>query len=758
LLLLVVLAGGAYLFSGLLGATEWLRHTDEVRLEVARLQSTLLDAETGARGYLVTGLPAYLEPYDRARSIWKVQLDELRALTSDNPDQQARLHRLEVLVEAKLAAIASVRATYTAGQRGAALLPGMEEGRRVMDAARTELADMERAEAALDVERERAARRHWQGVAVLLAVSAAIFLALIASVAKQRRDADVRRARAEEEGRFLKDVFAGIEDGITLQDQAGRLIFANMNAARMIGFESVEALLAAPVAQLMERFELFDETGQPFPTERLPARAVLTGGRGHEPALVRYRVRATGEERWAMLQAYPVTDAGGHVMRAVNVFRDVTVERRAEERAAFLLRAVAELGASLDFEATLASLARLAVPVLADWCAVDIAEEGAEEAEGARRPRRLATAHVDPSKVAAVAELERRYPSDPNARTGVPEILRTGTAQLIPHIPRELLTAAAVDEEHQRLIDALELRSYMGVPLVVRGKVLGAITFVMAESRRVYTEVDLSFARDLADRAALAIENARLFSEAERGRREAEDQTRFAETFVGMLGHDLRNPLNAIIMTANLLRRRNPDDTGGIDRILSSSRRMSNMIAQLLDLTRSRIGGGIPLDRRGTDLGVVVGEVVDELRHSYPAREIAWSRPPDVHEPVDRDRLAQVVSNLVGNALEHGDPTKPVSVRLIAKGDAIELSVHNVGAPIPPALLPTLFEPFRLTIARGARSRGLGLGLFITQQIVVAHGGQVLVDSTPERGTTFRVVLPRAPVATMAPPPLQLVS
>ncbi len=749
-MLLAVLAGGAYSFSGLRGATEWLRHTDEVKIKIARLQSTLLDAETGARGYLVTGLPAYLGPYDRARGAWKRQLDEVRALTSDNPEQQVRLHRLETLIDGKLVSAASVRAAYDAGRRGDALLPGMEEGRRLMDAVRAELANMESAEATLDVEREHMTRRRWDEMAVLLAVSLFVLLGLIAAVAKQRRDADAQRARVDEEGRFLRDVFAGIDDGITLQDKDGRIVFANASAAHTIGFESVEALLAAPASQLVERFEMFDESGHPFPKERLPARAVLAGAPSQEPARMRYRVRATGEERWTMVQAFPVTDAGGKVVRAVNVFRDVTVERHAEERAAFLLRAIAELGASLDFEVTLGSLARLAVPVLADWCAVDVADEG--------RPRRVATAHVDPSKVAHVAELERRYPSDPNAPTGVPEIFRTGKAQLMAEIPHELLKAAALDEEHLRLIEALELRSYMGVPLIVRGKVLGAITFAMAESRRVYTEADLSFARDLADRASLAIENAQLFGEAERRRQEAEDQTRFAETFIGMLGHDLRNPLNAIIMTANLLRRRAPDDTAGLDRILSSSRRMSNMITQLLDLTRSRIAGGIPLERKETDLGLVVAEVVDELRRTYPTREVAWSRPPEVRAPVDRDRLAQVVSNLVGNAIEHGDPTKPVSVGLSAEGNAIELSVHNAGAPIPAELLTTLFEPYRLTIARGARSKGLGLGLFITQQIVVAHGGEVGVDSTPERGTTFRVVLPGARVATMAAPTLQLVS
>jgi GAF domain-containing protein len=169
--------------------------------------------------------------------------------------------------------------------------------------------------------------------------------------------------------------------------------------------------------------------------------------------------------------------------------------------------------------------------------------------------KRLATAHVDPNKLAAAVAIEKRYPSDPSSKTGVHEIIRTGAAQLMPEIPRPLITAAAVDAEHLRLIDALELRSYMGVPLVIGGKVLGAITFVMAESHRTYGEADLEFARALADRAAVAVENARLFREAEsaraalgvqltaeeRRRRDAEEQTRFAETFVGMLGHDLRN-------------------------------------------------------------------------------------------------------------------------------------------------------------------------------------------------------------------------
>jgi PAS domain S-box-containing protein len=271
-----------------------------------------------------------------------------------------------------------------------------------------------------------------------------------------------------------------------------------------------------------------------FPADRERVRATVERAlaEGGEYSLEHRVVRADGEVRWlaaagAVLQREPPRLAG----TALDVTERTQAEDRekellrawaarveaeeAEQRSAFLAEAGALLAASLDYEATLRSLAGLAVPRLADWCAVDVLEEDG-------RIRRLAVAHPDPAKERLARELEERYPVDPEAPTGLPRVLRTGEPELVPDIPDSLLEAGARDAEHLRIIRELRLRSYMIVPLVARGRTLGAISFVAAESGRRYEAGDLVFARQLADRAAQAVDNARLYREAERAREQTQ--------------------------------------------------------------------------------------------------------------------------------------------------------------------------------------------------------------------------------------------
>ena len=225
----------------------------------------------------------------------------------------------------------------------------------------------------------------------------------------------------------------------------------------------------------------------------------------------------------------------------------------------------------------------------------------------------------------------------------------------------------------------------------------------------------------------------------------------FQERFVAILGHDLRNPLSAIDMGTGLLRQRGASqkDEGLLrlaDRMKASTRRMSRMIEQILDLTRSRLAGGLELAPASMNLGPTLSGIVDELRTAHPARQIDLRCPPTVAGSWDRDRLEQVFSNLIGNAIHHGDPGRPVTVEVGEEEAEITVAVHNEGPPIPAPVRAELFSPFR----RGERdsktkeTEGLGLGLYISREVVVAHGGDIEVRSTSTEGTTFRVRLPRA--------------
>ncbi len=225
--------------------------------------------------------------------------------------------------------------------------------------------------------------------------------------------------------------------------------------------------------------------------------------------------------------------------------------------------------------------------------------------------------------------------------------------------------------------------------------------------------------------------------------RQRSETLRLNEMFTAVLGHDLRNPLHAILTAASLIQLRSKDQEicNVAQRILTSGKRMTRMIEDMLDLTRARLAGGIPLNRTKADLATVVDRVVQELRTAHPARRIDVTIDGDVTGEWDPDRLQQIASNLIANAIQHGDKGGAITVRLRGvPPDAIAFSVANPGV-IPPDVLPGIFDPFRS--GQNGQSEGLGLGLYIAQQIAVAHDGDISVESTTPTGTIFTVTLPR---------------
>ena len=309
----------------------------------------------------------------------------------------------------------------------------------------------------------------------------------------------------EEARRQLEAILRGVADAVTAQAPDGRLLFANEAAAASMGFQSPEALMNAPLATIMDRYEILDEDGRPFPIEAFPGRRALAGEDGAE-SVVRFRVRDTGEERWSAVKATPIRDHDGRVTMAINVIEDITTHKRAEQAQRFLARGGDVLASSLDPDELLVEIANLAVPALADWCSVEVlAENGLLE--------RKALAHVDPDVRQRAIDLSKRDPPDPDAPQGLYRVVRTGQPELYPDIPDEMIRAAAVDEEHYDEITAIGMRSAIIVPMTTRGRTFGALTWVNGRSGRRFDEQDVELAQELARRCATAIENARLYSE-----------------------------------------------------------------------------------------------------------------------------------------------------------------------------------------------------------------------------------------------------
>jgi serine phosphatase RsbU (regulator of sigma subunit)/PAS domain-containing protein len=315
-------------------------------------------------------------------------------------------------------------------------------------------------------------------------------------------ETDLRRSRDE-----LQAILDGVADAVTAQGRGDRLVFANQAAVESFGFDSLDELLATPLRDIVGRFEFEDAEGNPVPLEQLPGRRALAGDPAPEPALTHFRLTGSGRPwRWVRVKALPVFDADGEAVLAINIMEDVTEEREAAEAQRFLAEAGRILSSSLDYDDTITNVARLAVPRLADWCGVDLVED-----DGSTRS--VVVAHVDPAKVEWAKELREKYPPEQRDDRGLYKVLRTGESEVYPVIPRELLVESAQDEEHLRLIDEIGMRSALLVPMTARGRTLGAITFVSAESGRIYDDADVLLAEELAARCGIAVDNARLFSE-----------------------------------------------------------------------------------------------------------------------------------------------------------------------------------------------------------------------------------------------------
>jgi PAS domain S-box-containing protein len=304
----------------------------------------------------------------------------------------------------------------------------------------------------------------------------------------------------------LQAILDGVADAVTAQRADGRVIYANDAAARSLGFSSSEELMRAAPAEFMHRYELYDEEGRRFPLDRLPGRVALRGEQP-EPELLRYHDLETGTDMWALIKSTAIRDRDGTPLVAINVIEDVTEQREREQQLRLLADTGRVLGGSLDWEESFPELARMIVGSIADWCAIDVLEEDGTA-------RLAAFAHRDSKMQQLGEELVRRYASSGRGR--LRGALASGRSELHTELSDEEVAAAGRDPEHLMALLELGMRSALAVPMIARGKVVGAISMVSGEEGRRFDESDQLLAEELAARCGLALDNARLFRERSR--------------------------------------------------------------------------------------------------------------------------------------------------------------------------------------------------------------------------------------------------
>ena len=439
--------------------------------------------------------------------------------------------------------------------------------------------------------------------------------------------------------------------------------------------------------------------------------------------------------RWVQSRGRVQRAPDGRPIRLLGVTVDVTELKTAEEATRLLADAGETLGASLDYHSTLQNLARVVVPRLADWFAVDLVTESGEL-------ERVSVHHPDPARVALANDLFTRYPPRRSVQHGAWHVIDTGEPEWGAEITDDLLKESAQDAEHLDILRGLGLRSYICVPLVARGGTIGALTLVRAESGRRYKASDVDLAIDVARRAAAAVDNAQLYQ-----RLRAEDRRK--DEFLATLAHELRNPLAPLRTGLALLQ--GSKDRGVVRRTHQIMNRqlghMVRLIDDLLDLSRVT-RGKVQIERERVDVRSIVGTAIEASRPLIDGAGLELIvRVPETPVIVDADptRISQVLSNLLNNAAKFTEREGSVTLELSEHGSHVDVRVSDTGIGIPRQMLTHIFEMFAQAGEAGAHTQtGLGIGLTLVKRLVELHGGQVWAESEGRgRGSTFVVRLPR---------------
>ncbi len=558
--------------------------------------------------------------------------------------------------------------------------------------------------------------------------------------------------------RLLRTLIDTLPDYIYVKDTQHRFILSNIAHSMARGVVKDEELIGKTdfdffpqemAAQFQDEEKAVLEKGIPLLNHEQPSRGF------------------TGGFIWAVSNKIPLRNQDGNIIGLVGITRDITQAKQAEEvirklnteleqrvdqrtaQLAFLVEASALLSESVDYHNRLNQLANLLVPYLADWCAIDIIEKDGTS-------KRLAVVHSEQAKTDLVYEMQRRYPPDIHGEYGIYHVLRTGQSELYADIPDSLLVKLAWDDIHLNMIRAVGLKSAMVVPLTAHGQSIGAITLAMAESNRRYELTDLTLAEDLARRASLLIDNARLYQDTQELNIELEQRVwqrtaqleaanKELEAFSYSVSHDLRAPLRALDGFSQALLEDYHDklDTDGqnyLERIRAASQRMGQLIDDMIQLARVTRS---ELRHEMVNLSLIAKQIAADLRETDSDRQIEFTIQEDVTAIGDTQLLRSVLENLLGNAWKFTgkNPQAHIEFGLTIEKNQPTYFVRDNGVGFDMAYTHKLFGAFQ-RLHSVTEFDGTGIGLASVQRIIRRHGGSVWAESKVNEGATFYFTLP----------------
>ena len=556
--------------------------------------------------------------------------------------------------------------------------------------------------------------------------------------------------RASEE-RF-RAIFEGAAIGIAVSDLQGRIVQVNRALQTMLGYTAEE--------MCGRRFTDFAHA-EDATLSWEPFQELVRGGIDRYEMEQRF-VHKNGSIVWGKLAVSLIRDVDGQPQFAIGMGEDITARKQveherlqlfreqaarseaeaAQRRLAFLAEASIQLALSLDLETTLERVARSAVPVLADWCTLNLVDAlGSLYTE--------TTAHVDPEQEELARAMRRAYPRrQEDGRSPAIGVLRSGASRLISDIDDAVLERISTNADHLAMWRRLAPKSVMIVPLAIHGRTLGTLSLIAtAASDRRYTQADLAVAEDLGRRAAMAVENARLYAQ-------AEEAVRIRDEFLSVAAHELKTPVTSLRGFAQLTLR-TIEQTGHIDlhrltRALGvvdqQSEKLTRLVAQLLDVSRFQ-SGKLALDCRETNVSQLVLDLVNSLQAHSDRHVLHTAIPPDVRIYADPLRIEQVLTNLVDNAIKYSPGGGDVNVDMSVNTEGVCIAVRDHGIGISPEHRERIFERFYQADANRHHTAGMGLGLYISHQIVDLHGGELRAEFPEEGGSRFIVSLPMRALA-----------